>query len=227
MTALARTIEEHRQPADVAGKLAEIARRYRKGERKPVSIAALRIAELRRLFIDRYGGGQLPEDDAGRDDAFIMTCHLALAPHPQRRIAAWLGLWAPWMSNQEFAAAITKAIAKPIRWRADKLGKRLGLTNAERKRLRIRTIGAVDFTKAQRVAHRRLQAREREEQRRRANGVKLRAEHEAASLSATKPWKQAGMSRATWYRRRRKIITVEMLFQHREKRARRNRVRLP
>jgi hypothetical protein len=173
MTALARTIEEHhRQPADVAGKHAEIARRYaRKAERKPFSLAALRIAELRRLFIDRYGGGQLPDDDAGRDDGFIMCCHIAMRPRAETRIAAWLGQWCPWMSNQEFAAAIARAIAKPIHWRADKLAKRLNLTDAERKRLRIRTIGAVDVTKAERAARRRQQARERDESRRRSKGA--------------------------------------------------------
>jgi hypothetical protein len=49
---------------------AGIGRRYdlKKGERAPVTITTLRVAELRRLFQARYGH-VLPDDDAGRDDA--------------------------------------------------------------------------------------------------------------------------------------------------------------
>ena len=42
----------------------EIAVRYRRGgEKKPFSMASVRCAEIKRLFVDRYGF-VLPDDDA-------------------------------------------------------------------------------------------------------------------------------------------------------------------
>jgi hypothetical protein len=180
---------------------AEIERRYKRdrAEGEPVSIAALRIAELRRLYRARYGT-VLPDDDGGRDDAAIMCHHLAKRPEAERRIAAWLGLWCPWMPPDEVAALIQKVLARPLRWRADKLAKRLGLNAAERARLKIVTIGACDLLKAERTARRKAKARQRDEVRRRTAGAKTRSEYEADSLSRTRPWERLGMSRAGWYR---------------------------
>jgi hypothetical protein len=160
----------------------------------------LRIAELRRLFHARYGH-VLPHDDAGLDDALIMAHHLAKRPNAERNIPLWLRLWAPWMGEREIAATTTKVLAKPRRWRADTLAKRLNLNEAERNRLRITTIGACDMIKAERIKRRCLKARAREEQRRRAKGAQPRADYEANSISRTKPWEHLGMSRITWYRR--------------------------
>jgi hypothetical protein len=180
---------------------AEIARRYKakKAEREPVSIAALRIAELGRLYIARYGH-VLPDDDAGRDDALIMAHHLAKRPDAERRIPAWLSLWAPWMTAAEVATMVTRALTKPLRWRADTLAKRLNLNEAERQRLHIVTIGACDLIKSQRIARRRERARHRDCGRRRLKGVKPRDIYEANSISRAKPWERLQMSRASWYR---------------------------
>ena len=143
----------------------------------------------------------LTDDDSGRDDALTMAHHLARRPgDQQRRIASWIDLHAPWMAADELADLITAVLAKPLRWRADKLGARLNLTDADRRRLRITTIGAVDRTKAERIADRKQRKREAERARRRARGTRPRKQYEAASLSATKPWLAAGCSRATWYR---------------------------
>jgi hypothetical protein len=182
-----------------AARHAEIERRYRKGELTPFSIATLRVAELRRLFRARYGT-VLPDDDAGRDDALVMAHHLAKRPDAERNIRVWLGLWCPWMTGIEAAATAAKVIFKPLRWRADKLAIRLNLNEAERRRLRITTIGAVDLTKEQRKARRRARDRALKEARRRAVGAKLRAEYEANSLSRNKPWERLSMSRRSWYR---------------------------
>jgi hypothetical protein len=179
----------------------EIARKYRRRRRdRLVSMAALRIAELRRLFRSRYGE-TLPDDDAGRDEALVMAHHLARrAGDPHRRIASWLELHAPWMTPADLRGLITAVLAKPLRWRADKLAVRLNLTDAERRRLRITTIGAVDRTKAERLADRKERKRLAQRARRRARGVRLRSEYHACSLTRTKPWRDLGMSRATWYR---------------------------
>jgi hypothetical protein len=109
-------------PATATARLAEIDRRYKADKReRQVSITVLRLKELRRLFTARHRH-ELPDDDAGRDDALIMAHHLARRPDAERLIAAMLSLWAPWMGAKEAGALTAAAIAKPLRWRADTLG---------------------------------------------------------------------------------------------------------
>jgi hypothetical protein len=185
----------------IEARRAEIARRYRKKPRRVVSMAALRVAELNRLFAARYGS-TLPNDDAGRDEALLMAYHIVgRAGDPRQRIAAWLELRVPWMSTAEAAELITKVLAKPLRWRADTLAARLNLMDSERHRLRIRTIGAVDVMKAQRKARRLERDRLRKQQRRRNAGAKPRRCYLAAAASRIRPWAALGISRRTWYRR--------------------------
>jgi hypothetical protein len=163
----------------------EIARRYKaKSRERPVSMAALRIAELRRLFKARYGD-TLPDDDAGRDEVFVMANHLARRPGDQRqRIASWCEMQAPWMRGDELEDMITKVLANPLRWRADALAARLNLNLAERTRLRITTIGAVDRTAAQRREDRRERRRLAEQARRRA-AREERGQHNTDHMPAT------------------------------------------
>jgi hypothetical protein len=172
---------------------------------------ALRIAELNRLLTARHGGEVLADDDAGRDDVELVAHHLARCDvDPARRIASWIQLRAPWMPVGEREQLITRVLAKPLRWRADSLARRLNLTEAERRRLRTWTIGAVDFDRDQRRQARAARKRERDRKRaadRRAaarllaGGRKTRTDYIATALSTTKPWKAAGISRRTWERR--------------------------
>jgi hypothetical protein len=190
----------------VEAKRAAIAARYKAKERQPFSMTAVRIAELNRLLRERYGH-VLPDDDAGRDDALVVCCHLARCREPDRRMRRWLELWAPWMPPDEQATLITNVSANPLRWRADPLGKRMGLTAAERSRLRITTIGSTDMGKADRKARRRQQRRDRDrryrEQQRRAKGAKPRKDYVDNALTRQKPWLVMGISRRSWYRRQR------------------------
>jgi hypothetical protein len=175
--------------------------RRRKGKRAAGNIIAIRCAELERLFIVRYGR-QLPDDDAGRDEAMLMAHHLAHRSGDVRhRIATWLGRAAPWMTEAERAELLAAVMAKPLRWRADRLAARVGLTEAERQRLQIRTIGAIDLDKDSRAKRRAERKVAAERERRRANGAKQRAEYETGSTTARQPWLAAGISRRTWYRR--------------------------
>jgi predicted P-loop ATPase len=187
----------------IAAKHAEIAARYKAKRRKrpPVSMAALRVAELRRFFHDCYGP-DLPDDDAGRADARLMAHHLAhRIGDPSNRIAAWLEGAAPWMAPDERADLAANVIAKPLRYRADKLAAMLGLTEATRRRLRITTIGAIDCTKAERLEQRRERARLAKQAKRRAAGNKTRAAYlEDCKAKSTRPWQAAGISRSRWYR---------------------------
>ena len=167
-------------------------------------MASLRVRDLNRLFQARYGL-TLPDDDAGRDDAAVMAHHLVGLPgNPAERITHWLELKAPWFMIGETKALIAETITHPMRWRADKLAWRMRLTAADRKALRITTIGAIDASKGQRSAQRRDRKRKAEEARRRAKGAKPRTEYEASAISRQKPWEAAGMSRATWYRQLRR-----------------------
>jgi hypothetical protein len=174
--------------------------RRRKGKRAAsFNIIAIRCAELERLFIARYGR-QLPDDDAGRADARLMAHHLAHRPGDARhRIAAWLGSAAPWMQEDERAELLATVIAKPLRWRADKLAACFGLTAAERERLHIRTIGAIDLDKAERAKRRAERKVAAERERRRAKGATPRL---TVSARQQQPWLAAGISRRTWYRHR-------------------------
>jgi hypothetical protein len=107
------------------------------------------------------------------------------------------------MRRDQVDELIDRVIAFPLRFRADTLGRRLGLTEAVRRRLGIRTIGSVDMTTAERQRARKLAARERQRARRRARGAKPRAAYlEANSIKRAKPWEELGISRASWYRRR-------------------------
>lgn len=181
-----------------------IARRYEHKSpkpRKPFSLCSLRIAELRRLFQARFGY-VLPDDNIGREHARAMAHHLAQRPGDAgHRIKMFLEIWAPWMSPAEVPGLIRTIVNRPRKFTADRLATLLALTDVERTRLRITTIGAIDLTKAERKARRSKRDRERRREERRAQGAKPRAEYEGNSISRRKPWEASGISRATWYRK--------------------------
>lgn len=185
----------------IEAQLREVARRYKrkKGRTRP-QLATLRVRDLNKLFTARYGL-TLPDDDAGRDDAAIMAQHLASLPgNPAERITNWLELKAPWFTIGETKALIADTITHPQRWRADKLAWRMRLTEADRRALRITTIGAIDASKGQRAKARAERNRLAKLRARRAKGAKPRAEYLA---QFTKPWIAEGISRRTWFRRQR------------------------
>src|SRR5262245_18497701 len=87
---------------------------------------------------------------------------------------------------------------------ADSLASFLGVTYADRQTLRLTTIGSVNVKKGARKELRRHRDRMAGERKRRASGMRPRAEYEANSLSATKPWEALNRSRRTWERHRNK-----------------------
>jgi hypothetical protein len=126
----------------------------------------------------------------------VMLNHLAMLGRPEIRIQDWLTRRAPWFDDK---AIIAKLLKRPTMWKADTLGKRLNLTDAERTRLKIRTIGAADRPKHLRTAERSEKIRLAKEAKRRAAGATARV----LSLAQLQPWKNEGISRRTWFRRRR------------------------
>jgi hypothetical protein len=172
-----------------------------KKRKRPVPVQ-FRVANLCHLFRDRYAGEVLPPDDAGLEDATIIACHLARLPgaDPVTRITNWLSLWCPWMPIAERLELIDNVIAEPRRWSADALAHALNVNAADRRRLRLWTIGAVDQTAAEREAARQGRNRAAKEAKRHAKGAKPRAQCE----SQGKPWIAAGIARSTWYKRQRR-----------------------
>ena len=190
-------------------------REERKKRGKP-SIATLRVCELNRLFFTRYRGHVLPDHDDGLDSVEVcMINHLAMLAEPDVRIAHWSRRCAPWLSSSEGERLVNKAIARPAKWKADTLAKRLNLTFAERSRLEIRTIGAVDVDQKQRKAVRREQDKKAKEAKRRATG----AVPHAQSISQNKPWLALGISRSKWYADQQKsrevVVSQDFLGQFR------------
>jgi hypothetical protein len=109
------------------------------------------------------------------------------------------------MRQQEAIALIDDINRTPRRQRmptARLLGKRLRLTNGERERLKLWTIAPYNMSPQQARKQRRAKARARMRQLRQSRGSKPRTKYETSSTTRTKPWLAAGISRATWYRRR-------------------------
>ena len=166
-----------------------------------MQLVALRLTDLARLFRGRYGH-VLPDDDAGRDDLVVAINHLACLPHPQKPIEHWLEIWAPWLTIAERKTIVPPILANPQRWKADPLAWRLRLTAADRATLGITTIGSIDENKGARKKRRKAQARKRMAKLRKSNGAISRKSYEDQSVAQQQPWISEGISRRTWYRRR-------------------------
>jgi hypothetical protein len=176
----------------------EIEIRYRRKGCRRHPKANFRVKDLERVFAHQYGR-QLPDDDAGHDCIFIMANHLAHLDAAEPRIRIWVRRWAPWHTAAEMTALLAQVLPKPCKWKADKLGERLGLDDATRTHLKAWTIGAIDCKKTKRKSRRTKRAADRESARR----LKAGARPHAKSLSQTKPWVKLGVSRSTFERRRR------------------------
>jgi hypothetical protein len=168
-----------------------------------ISVTTLRVHELQRLFVDNYNG-PLPQDDSGMLDLWIMANHMAGRIGAERknrtRILSWCKTWAPWLPEDAAGDLADRALRARLKWRADTLGRQLGVTMDQRQRLRLRTIGSYEITAKERAAHRAEWKRARQEARRREAGAIIRSEYEAGSLAQAKPWEALGMSRRSWYR---------------------------
>jgi hypothetical protein len=174
----------------------EIARRHRRRcNDRAAFIPRLRIAELQRIFVMHYREKRLPDDDAGRADLRLMADHLAQID--PRLIRPWATTWLPTLTSTELDALVEQ-VGTGKRWKADALARELGLDDAIRTRLKIKTIGAIDCGKAMRKSRRRRKRIAAD----RARRAKAGARPHAQSAENLMPWIEAGISRATYYRRR-------------------------
>lgn len=113
---------------------------------------------------------------------------------------------APIFTKDEIDSAARQAKRRNRLVRADKLAEIVGLEDADRQRLGIFTIGAIDKTRRERALARkqrkRFKDRVRSAIKRRTRGAISREEYLAESLSRSRPWEREGVSERTWYRRR-------------------------
>lgn len=107
-------------------------------------------------------------------------------------------MWPPWMSAAEARELAEEVIARPREWKADDLAAELGVTMALRDALHLRTIGAIDCNARQRKRLRRKRDAAAKAAKRLAAGARPHAE----STERTRPWEAEGISRVTYYRRR-------------------------
>lgn len=147
-------------PEIVRARRWEIKRRYERKQgkvgKRTRSMAAIRLAELTRWFEDTHGAGV--ELEAGPNAlmiAEIFAHHLAGLANAERRIAEWVNYYAPSISPRDRERLIANATGKPIHWSADKLAWKIRLTDEQRTRLKITTIGAIDVSREQRAERRR------------------------------------------------------------------------
>jgi hypothetical protein len=114
------------------------------------------------------------------------------------------------ITEAESELLIEEADTVPKCRKADLLGKYLHLTDKMRTELQIRTIGSVDVSKQQRARRRKEQKRAHKQVKRRKQCIKPRAEYLVAnSISRLQPWKAEGISRRTWYYRRKATALVQ------------------
>jgi hypothetical protein len=178
----------------------EIDRKYSKLRRYPrgnVGAARYRLREIETLAISRLGRLWTFSDKAWLYARLILD-HVAFA-NPLA-VRPWLEGRFPELTDDEIAAKVAE-VGKGRKWGADDLAKVLKLTYAERKWNKITTIGAIDCgTPAKREARRRRNRRLASRARRAAKGAKPHSK----SIERDQPWISDQISRATWFRRRRK-----------------------
>jgi hypothetical protein len=176
--------------------LSPAAGQWRQGPTKET----LRNCHAQRYFNDYYGP-VFPDDDAGRDDLLIALRLRAPRGEGEPTLRRYIKSAAPRMAEPETARLLDRAYASPFTGNADALGRLIGLTDSDRTRLAITSIGAIDVPRAARLARREEKKKARRKAARRASGMRPREEYETTSASRTRPWEAFGISRSTWERR--------------------------
>jgi hypothetical protein len=193
-------------------------RDHTRGRRKiTFNLTTLRLREIERIIALRHSSCVPQTDD---DDIYLVPVVQLLRRNLEKtmgmptsldvldRVKVWAERWAPTTPDERLEEIVSIAMSRPKLEKADVLGARLRLTDAERTYLRVRTIGACDVDKATRQRRSKHRKRERDKikatAKRRKQGAKPRADYRARSLSHTVPWEAHGISRRTWERRRKR-----------------------
>lgn len=169
------------------------------------TLAGQRLAELELLIGFRFGPRGVDTDDWGVIAAIglnHLVAHVRLLPAREDRPSdvelcrGWIARFCPAADPVAIERLIAAVLRSPRRYRADTIAKLLNVTDAERRALGLRTIGATDRDAEARKADRREADRARKRAARRAA-----ARPRKPTLAEQRPWAALGMSRATWYRK--------------------------
>ena len=176
-------------------------------------LRCLRYGSIIRLCRGHFPKGVFPDDAMGRAHLFQLVCVASLAPaFADKKVEHLIGLWAPWMPEQE-VADLTEHLGRLTmseRWFSPReIGKILYCTNAERERWALWQILPCDMTDDELAAFRTDKRRKQLEKRRRDKGVRSKAEYLAELAGRPKPWEAEGIHRRTWEKRRRKAARCD------------------
>jgi hypothetical protein len=164
------------------------------------SLVHLRLADLQKLILARWSG-KVPEGYRSQV-AHLAAVHLVqLAGDPIERTAAWCAKWTdglPMADIKRIVASVVRNKARRggYRYKGLTIGERLDVTADEVQRLQLQTIYAATDTAEEIDQRRRTRRAQAKRQTRKAAGAKPQAE----SARRRKPWKELGISRATFYR---------------------------
>lgn len=157
-------MNRRQSPNVIAARLWEIRRRYARHQKvgkRSRPMAAIRIAELGRWLDDSNGAGtELPPCDQSEGIARLFVHHFVTLADGNRRAAQWLDTYCPWISTPDREYMITEANHCPLKWSADKLGWKIRLSDDQRTRLKITTIGAMGISREQRAERRKAKRAE-------------------------------------------------------------------
>ncbi|HEV2898862.1 MAG TPA: hypothetical protein VGX71_13700 [Pseudaminobacter sp.] len=173
-----------------------------------------RLREIELIITSRYGKTVPETDDA---DAFIRAAAFSINARCRitgddfdKALDGWCSRWAPWALPK--AGTILRPIMVDLYNRvhdmtADDVARLLCVKLVERVNLGLKTIGAFDVTRAERKRFAKGRKRDadrlRQAENRKAAGRQSRESYLGQSLSTLKPWEAEGISRPTWYRRKR------------------------
>ncbi len=163
-------------PKLIAARKWEIKRRYEwhaKVGKRSRPMAAIRISELTRWLAYSVGAGtELEPSKWSEGIARLFVHHFVVLADGNRRAADWLETYCPWIERRDREYMISEANHCPLKWSADKLAWKIGLTDAKRSELKITTIGAVDVSREQRAQRRKGASRLRAQAHRDAKRVR-------------------------------------------------------
>jgi hypothetical protein len=126
---------------------------------------------------------------------------------PEKKMRHAIELWAPWMPADAAKEMMAFAMRLPRFERcptSEELGERLCVTNDIRNKLKLWPFKPMDMSDDELKAQRKARTAARRRERARLKGVVSRAEY-LVSVQKPKPWEVEGMSRRTWYRRRKSV----------------------
>lgn len=191
-------------------KLRKLRNVGRKCAKKPYAATLHRMREIEAVVKDRFNAGILPAYKAERYLEAIAFAANAMNKPLSAALYGWCERFAPTILD-DFDAAF-----EPIRMKVE--GRRwnlsakdvadlLGVTWEERQRLGLRTIAACDLTAEEFTEARKEAKRQRDRDRvaeKRARRMSRDEYRARPSLEKERPWEVEGISRRTWYYRRRK-----------------------